>query len=143
LRFKDNERKRKAQEKADIDEERESKQRRNVVGAITKALTLLEKVAKGGPSVVKSLRVTDLKALLAHSDLQGGTDVKVGKAELLERVMALVSVKSTVATYLDSSSARSQAQPVTQTPTPAFPAPSALHGILQAALESSAAPTSG
>jgi hypothetical protein len=59
LRFKDNERQRKAQEKADRDEERESKQRMNVVGAITKALTLLEEIAKGGPYVVKSVRVTD------------------------------------------------------------------------------------
>jgi hypothetical protein len=70
LHFKNNERKRsKAQEKPAKDEERESEQRKNVVGAITKALTLLEKVAKGGPCVVKSFRVTDLKALLAHDDL--------------------------------------------------------------------------
>jgi hypothetical protein len=142
LQLKDNERKRKAQEKAARDEERESKQRRNVVGAITKALTLLEKVAEGGPHVVKAPRVTDLKALLAHDDLQGGTDVKGNKVELLMRVMALASVKSAVATYLDSLSARSQAQPVTQTPTPALPAPSALPDILMAALESAAAPTS-
>jgi hypothetical protein len=51
LRFKDNERKRKSQENADRDEERKSKQRKNVVGAITKA-TLLEKVVKGGHCVV-------------------------------------------------------------------------------------------
>ena len=92
--------------------------------------------------MVKSFRVTDLKALLAHDESQGGTDVKGNKAELRERVMALASVKLAVATYLDSS-ARSQAQPVTQTPTPAFPAPSALLGILQAALERTAALTSG
>jgi hypothetical protein len=80
LQFKDNERKRKAQENASKDEERESKQRKNVVGAITKALTLLEKVTEGGPRVVKSLRVTDLKTLLAHDDLQGGNDVNENKA---------------------------------------------------------------
>jgi hypothetical protein len=49
LQFKDNKRKRKAQEKAAKDEERESKRRRNVVGAITNALTLLEKVVEGAP----------------------------------------------------------------------------------------------
>jgi hypothetical protein len=92
--------------------------------------------------VIKSFRVTDLKALLAHDESQGGTDVKGNKAELLERVMALASVKLAVATYLDSS-ARSQAQPVTQTPTPALPAPSALPWILSAAVESTTAPISG
>jgi hypothetical protein len=48
--------------------------------------------------VVKSFRVTDLKALLAHDESQGGTDVKGNKAELLERVMSLASVKLAVAT---------------------------------------------
>jgi hypothetical protein len=43
LQFKDSERKRKAQEKDAINEERESKRLKNVVGAITKALTLIEK----------------------------------------------------------------------------------------------------
>jgi hypothetical protein len=81
----------------------------HVVGAIAKALTLLEKVVEGGPFVVKSFRVTDFKALLAHEDPEGGIDVKGNKAHVLERVMALASVKSAVATYLDSSSARSQA----------------------------------
>jgi hypothetical protein len=108
-----------------------------------KALTLLEKVVEGGPSVVKSFRVTNLKALLAHDDSQGGTDVKGDKAELLERLMALASVKhEATATCLDSS-ARSQAQSVTQTPTPALLAPSALPGIIPAALESTTAPISG
>jgi hypothetical protein len=142
LQFKDSERKRKAQEKAAKDEERELKRRRNVVDAITKALSLIEKVVKGGPSVVKSFRVTELKALLPRDESQGGTDVKGNKAELLERAMALASVKLEVATYFDSS-ARSQAQPVTQTPTPALPAPSGLPGILSAALESTTAPISG
>jgi hypothetical protein len=49
----------------------ELKRRRNVVGAMTKALTLIEKVVEGGPSVVKSFSVTDLKALLAHDDPLG------------------------------------------------------------------------
>jgi hypothetical protein len=43
---KDNERKRQTQEKAAKDEERESIRRRNVVGAMTKALTLLEEVVQ-------------------------------------------------------------------------------------------------
>jgi hypothetical protein len=93
--------------------------------------------------VVKSFRVTDFKALLAHEDPEGGIDVKGNKAQVLERVIALASVKSAVATYLDSSSARSQAQHVTQTPNPALPAPSALNYILPAALEGTTAPTSG
>jgi hypothetical protein len=65
---------------------------------------LLEKVVDGGPSVVKSFRVTDWKAQQAHDESQKGTHFKGNKAELLERVMALASViKSAVATYLDSS----------------------------------------
>jgi hypothetical protein len=81
----------------------------------------------------------DMKALLAHDDPQGSTYVKGNNAELFERVMTLASVKSAVATYLGSSPTKSQAQPVTQTLTPALPAPSALHGILPAAFESTAA----
>jgi hypothetical protein len=58
LHFKASKRKRKAQEKAAKDEERESKRRKNVVGAITKALTLLEKVVQNGSSLVTAFRVT-------------------------------------------------------------------------------------
>jgi hypothetical protein len=76
--------------------------------------------------LVKSFRTTDLKALLEHDDPQGGTEVKGNKAQLLERVMALVSVKLAIATYPDSSPARSQALPVTQTLTPALRAPTTL-----------------
>jgi hypothetical protein len=64
LHFKDIERKRKAQVKAARDEERESRRRKNVVGEITKALILLEKVAEGGlsrPPVVKSFLRAGLK----------------------------------------------------------------------------------
>jgi hypothetical protein len=103
----------------------------------------LEKVTKGGPSLVKSFRVTVLKALLEHDDPQGGTEVKGNKTQLLERVMALVSVKLAIATYPDSSPAISQALPVTQTPTPALRAPTTLPNILLGTLEGTAAPTSG
>jgi hypothetical protein len=107
MQSKDSERKRKAQEKADKDDERVSKRRRNVIGAIPKAPTLLEKIFEGGPSLVNSFHVTDLKALLAHDDPRGG--VEGNKAELLERVMALGSVKLAVATDPDSSTRPSRA----------------------------------
>jgi hypothetical protein len=75
LHFQVNERKRKGQKNAARDEELELKRRKNVVRAMTKALTLIEKVVERGPSMVKSFCVTDLKALLAHDDPQRSIDV--------------------------------------------------------------------
>jgi hypothetical protein len=68
--------------------------------------------------------------------------VKGDNAELLDRVLALASVKSAKAAYLDSSS-KSQAEVVTQALTPVLSVPTTLYGILPGVFEDTVAPISG
>jgi len=63
-RAKDDEKKRKASEKADREAAREDKRRKTQCEAHAKSAALVEKIPAGGLRVIDSLVVDDLKALL-------------------------------------------------------------------------------
>jgi len=96
-RAKDDEKKRKASEKADREAAREDKRRKTQCEAHAKSAALVEKIPAGGLRVIDSLVVDDLKAMLRSEARSKASEPKGNKADLTARVLDLRRVKAAVA----------------------------------------------
>jgi hypothetical protein len=67
-RAQDLEKKRRASDKAQKDEDKNAKRRKAVVEVVTHAITVLETIAARGLGTVDSLQVKYFKAMLQHDD---------------------------------------------------------------------------